>query len=185
MFYEQKPDPNGFVMMLPQMLSIIRSEAQRMSGQTDYITGNASLGSNKTKGGVEILTQNANIRNSTPTLVMGLGATRLLNLIIGMNQQFGKPEEPIYGDFNVKVFSDAMADTSTRIQVLQGMMPIIAQMSGNVQEVVKRILTMAGEAGIDMIFPHDGSMEKGQQNQGMAQLMQTMMGAQGGGRNAQ
>ncbi len=182
---ELKPEPGGFVSMLPALIGIMGNEAQKKSGVTSYLDATAGIGSNKTARGVMQLTQNAEVRNSIMTQCLSVGATRLLEMLLSMNQQFSDPGENLYGRYDFKVFENSTADQSTRIQTLQWALPIIAQAGGNYMEALKRILKIAGEPAIEQILPSDGSMKKNEQNQLRGQLMQSMLqqggsGGQGG-----
>jgi len=69
------------------------------------------------------------------------------------------------------------------MQVLQGMLPVIAQIGGNVHEVVRRILRTADISAIEKILPSDGTMDENQRRQVVGMMIQQQM-AGGGGRGA-
>ena len=182
-YHEFKPDPNGFLSMLPMLLQMMMGEAQKKTRVTEYLTGGATTGSNKTARGAALLTQNAEIGIGVMTHLLAMGATALLEMMLEMNRMFNyNPMIPQYGKYNFRVFDSATADENMRLQVLMNQFPIIAQLGGNVREVERRILRLARVPGIDAILPRDGSMEKNQEEQLMGQLaqMQLQQGQNGG-----
>ncbi len=179
-YMELKPDPNVLNAM-SHIMSIMRTEDEAIGANTQYVTGTAGIGSNKTARGAMQMTQNALSRDNTPKISLSLGATKLLEMMHSLNKQHGKPKDDIYGSYNMKVFEHAAADKMIRMQTLKEMLPYVVQTGGNHLEVAKRILRTAGVSAIESIFPNDGSMQKGQQQAGQAQLMQMMLQQGGGG----
>lgn len=183
-YHEFKPDPHGFLSALPQLMTLMMGEAQKKTRVTEYLTGGATTGSNKTARGAALLSQNAEIGIGVMTHLMSMGATRMLEMMLEMNRMFNyNPQVPQYGKYNFKVFEGAAADEQMRMQTLMWALPIIAQMGGNYEDGLKRILRIARVPGIDQLLPSDGSMEKNKEKQQVGEFMQMMLtqGQQGGG----
>jgi len=180
-YMEIKPDPNGFMTLLPLFLQMIDKEANEKTGVNAALSGQAGVGHTKTYRGIAQLTQTAEVRIAIDSQIMAMGATRLLEMIHSMNQQFGDITEDQYGQYNWKVFQNAVVDRNIRLQTLQQMLPIIGAVGGNVNEALRRILREGGISGIDAILPNDGSMEKNQNQEAQGQALQMMLQGQGGG----
>jgi len=182
MIHELKPDPNGYLTALPTLIAMTDSSADKKSGITSYITGQAAVGSNKTARGVSQLTQNAEIRGSMTTQMFGIGATDTLEMMHDLNQQYYRDDEDkrnIYGDYNFKVFQSANGDKQLRVNALESQLPVVAQLGGDVKEVSKRILRESGVQGVDAIYPEDGTMEANQQASAQGELAQQAVQQQG------
>jgi hypothetical protein len=177
------PDPN-VLNALGHIWGLLGSESQQISAQTDYVQGMAGVGSNKTARGVQQLTQNALSRDITPKAALAIGATRLLEMMHSMNQQYGDPADDIYGAYNFKVFEHAAVDRMVRLQTLKESLPVVAALGGNVQEVQKRIFRAGDVTAVEAILPEDGSMDENRANQARGQIVEMSMGQrQGGGGN--
>ena len=179
-YKELAPDPNVLNAM-SHIMSIMRQQDEDIGANTQYTSGSAGVGSNKTARGVQQLTQNALARDNIPKISLALGATKLIEMMHALNKQHGRPKDNIYGSYNTKVFEHAAVDKMVRQQTLERMLPYIAQIGGNHMEVAKRILRAGGVSAIEGIFPDDGSMKKNQDQAGQAQLMQMMLQGGGGG----
>jgi len=177
-YMELSPDPNVLNAMT-HIMSLMRQQDEDIGANTQYVTGSAGYGSNKTARGTMQLTQNALSRDNTPKVSLALGATKLIEMMHDLNKQHGTPQDDIYGSYNMKVFEHAAADKMMRMNTLMQMLPYVTQVGGNHIEVAKRILRAGGVSALEGIFPNDGSMEKNQEEQGRVALMQMMM--QGGG----
>ncbi len=173
--YDFAPNPAVFT-ILPMLLSIMNNEGDKAGGQTPYTTGQSELGLNKTARGVALLTQNAEVRHTIMTQSLSMGATRLLEMIHSMNQQFGSPYEDIYGEYNFMVFGNAGVDRAQRMGLMQWALPYIAQVGGNVVEALRRILMDGGAVGIDRLLPRDGSMDDRQRQMASIQGIMTQQG---------
>lgn len=162
------------------IMLVLKGVEQDKSGLTDTLRGDTGVGSNKTFRGIALLNQNASTRLGTPRMALEVGCTKILEMMLSLNQQYlNNPAVDIYGQYNFKLFENSEADRSAQLQVLQGMLPIIAQMGGNVGEVVERILDAGGVGSIDTILPKDGSMEDNfqtQQREGVLQMLQQQGG---------
>jgi len=183
-YHEFKPDPHGFLSTLPQLMGLMMAEAQKKTRVTDYLTGSATTGSNKTARGAALLSQNAETGIGVMTHILAMGATRMLEMMLEMNRMFNyNPQIPQYGKYNFKVFESSTADEQMRMQTLMWALPIIAQMGGDVVGAVKRVLRIARVPAVDKLLPGDGSMDKNKQEQMAGQVMQMLLnqGQQGGG----
>lgn len=180
-YMELKPDSSGYMTLLPLFLQMIDKEANDKSGVTAALSGQMGIGHTKTKGGIAQLTQTAEIRVSVDTQIMSQGATRLLEMMHSMNQQFGDISEPQYGEYDWKVFQNAAIDRGMRLATLQNTLPYIGMVGGNVVEALRRILKEGGVTAINSLLPADGSMDQNKQQQVQGQIMQMLMQQQGGG----
>jgi hypothetical protein len=179
--YEFKPSPNGVLATLPVLMSMMKQQEQSTSGNTPYTSGQAGVGSNKTARGVIALSENAMPRINTISQIYSEGAVDLLEMIHVMNQQFGNPGEDQYGEYQFRAMFISDVDRASRIQLLQGTLPILATIGGNVEEALRRIYMDGGIPAIDALMPQDGSMQTNQKNQAM---MNYFMAQQQGGGNA-
>lgn len=182
--FEFKPEITGILNSLLPFMQQTDNQANKISGVTDYITGNPGMGANRTASGVAMLTQNAESRGVAPVLLIAVAAQRMLKLMHENNQQFADPREPLAGDFQFITFNDAYTDRMTRIQGLQALMPFVLNLGGDVNAAVRRMANAYGIWGIDELLPRDGSMEEEQQKMAFQQMMQMMaMQNQRGGGN--
>lgn len=172
MIYEMKPEAGGYITLLPNLLAIARDEAQRKSRVTDFLTGRAGIGATKTARGIAMLTGNAQEAFSADHIIMKRAATRLLEMLHICNKQFGKPEEDQYGDYDFKVFDDALSDRQVRLTVLQSQQAVLAALGVDMKEVERRILSLAGEPAIEALLPEDGTLDQAQEQQVRGQIMQ-------------
>ena len=177
------PDPN-VLNALGHIWNLLGSESEQISAQTSYVQGTAAVGANKTARGVQQLTQNALTRDITPKKALAVGATRLLEMMHSMNQQFGDPADDIYGAYNFKVFEHASVDEAVRLQSLKESLPVVAALGGRVDVVQKRIYRVSGVGAIEEIFPDDGSMDKNRREQANGQIVEMALGQRQGGGNA-
>lgn len=183
--HEFKPEITGILNSLLPFMQQTNDQANRVSGITDYVTGNPGVGANRTASGVALLTQNAENRGLTPILLMSLSAQRMLKLMHENNQQFGDPREPLAGDFSFIVFGDSQADRITRVQGLQSMLPLIMNLGGDMLATARRLGRAYGIVGLDELLPRDGSMEQNQMQMAFQQMMQMMSMQQGQGGGGQ
>lgn len=178
--HEFKPEITGLLNSLIPAMAMTESQADKIGGATGYLTGNPGIGANRTASGVAQLTQNAESRGIAPVLLMSVGAQRMLKLMHENNQQFGDPREPLAGDFSFVVFGDAMTDRMTRVQGLQSLAPWVVNLGGDVMAMARRLGHAFGIAGVDELFPRDGTMDQNQQQMAMQQMMSQLQGSQGG-----
>jgi hypothetical protein len=171
------------------LIGAVKQEAQEKTGVTATLTGQAGTGTTKTKGGLQLLNQNALIRGSDVVDTFAEDCVLMLDMILSMSQQFGMPSEDIYGDYKLRAFMDSGVDKQIRGQTLQELLPLIAQVGGDPVEVVKRILSDANVPSIDSILsPNQNeratNVQQLQQQQLLAQA-QAGGGQQAGGGNVQ
>jgi len=185
--YEFKPQVNGIMSLLPFLIGSIRQEAQEKTGVTATLTGQAGTGTTKTKGGLQLLNQNALNRGSDVVDTFAEDCVLMLDMMLSMSQQFGMPNEDIYGDYKLRAFMDSGVDRQVRGQTLHELLPLIAQLGGDPTEVMKRILSDANVPAIDSILsPNQGERDANiQQQQQQQQLEQAQGQQQGGGGNGQ
>ena len=181
--YEFKPEVSGFMNLIVPSIGLMKQEVQEKTGVTATLTGQAGVGTTKTKGGLELLTANALNRGSDMIDTFAEDCVLLLDILLSMSQQFGMPTEDIYGDYILRAFLASGIDKASRRETLERHLPMIAQLGGDVVEVERRILQDAGVPAIDSILPSDenernANIAKNQEQQQVQSMMQ-------GGGNAQ
>lgn len=181
--HEFKPEITGILNSILAVMPIMNDQADKIMGATGYLNGNPGMGANRTASGVAQLTQNAEARGISPILLLSIGAQRLLKLMHENNQQFGDPREPLAGDFSYVVFGDAQMDRTMRIQGLQQLAPWVVNLGGDVLALARRMGHAFSIAGVDELFPRDGTMGQNQQQMAMQQMMQMITAGQGNGRS--
>lgn len=184
--FEFKPDTQGFMTLLPFLLGMTNQQSQEKSGVTAILTGQAGTGTTKTKGGLQLLNQNALIRGSDIVDTFAEDCVLMLDKMLSMSQQFGMPTEDIYGDYKIRAFMESGVDKQVRGQVLRELLPIIVQLGGDPTEVLRRILQDANVPAIDAILSpnqeeRDGNIQQAQEQQLLLQATQNGQG-QGGQR---
>ncbi len=177
--YEFKPELGNLLNSQLAFMSQTDTQAEKISGITEYITGTAGAGSNRTASGAALLTQNAEIRGSSPTTMIAIGMMRLLKQMHMNNQQFSHPLEDIKGDYKFYIFGDARQNSSMQAQGLQMVAPMLVQAGADPITVLKRLMKAMKIPAIEELLPEDGTLEKNQAINMLREINQFEMESQG------
>mgnify|MGYP003645281362 CR=1 FL=1 len=188
--HEFKPQVNGIMSLLPFLIGAVKQEAQEKTGVTATLTGQAGTGTTKTKGGLQLLNQNALNRGSDVVDTFAEDCLLGLDMMLSMSQQFGMPNEDIYGDYKLRAFMDSGVDKQSRSQVLRETIGLLQSVGGSPLEAIRRIYADAGIPSIDSLIPadegeRDANVQQQQQQQLLAQAQAGGRQPQGGGGVAQ
>jgi len=169
--YEFKPELGSLLNAQLMFMNQTDTQAEKISGITEYITGSAGIGSNRTASGAALLTQNAEQRGSAPVALIGLGGMRMLKLMHSNNQQFSHPLEDLKGDYRFYVFGDARSNQMMQTQGLSMLAPLMIQAGADPKTVIKRLARAYKIPAVEELLPEDGTLEKNQATQMIQQAM--------------